>query len=299
MSASVSQSVNHVLSLEEIVAKINAASMENEITVFSTHAPNVFVEGLPLRIDGLVIMLCREGGGRVIIDLKEYEIRKDSLIFIQPRNYIQLCELSHDFQGHCIGCTLHIIEDVLPKLTDVLPILIHNQTEPVARLQPEDAEGIDMFYHFLTAKLNQPQTPFLKKKLLCVLEAALLELMDIQMKMGGTRQIKKTRKEELMAQFIISVSRHFKEHREVSFYAEQLCISNKHLYTIVKETSGRTAGEWIENYVVLEAKVLLRTTDLSIQEISQRLNFQNQSFFGKYFKNIVGISPTKYRKENQ
>lgn len=293
------QSTNKVISLPEIVATISSASLENEITVFSTKTAPMLSEGLPLRIDGLVMMLCREGGGRIIIDLKEHEIKKDSLIFIQPRNYIQLCELSQDFKGHCIACTLHIIEDVLPKLTDVLPILMHNQTEPVTQLTEEDAEGIDMFYHFLTAKLNQPQTPFLKKKLLCVLEAAMLELMDIQMRAIKTGEVKKTRKEELMAQFIINVSRHFKEHREVSFYADQLCISNKHLYTIVKEASGRTAGEWIENYVVLEAKVLLRTTDLSIQEISQRLNFQNQSFFGKYFKNIVGTSPTKYRKENQ
>jgi AraC family transcriptional activator of pobA len=66
---------------------------------------------------------------------------------------------------------------------------------------------------------------------------------------------------------------------------------------LVKNVSNRTAGEWIDNYVVLEAKALLSSSTLSIQEISDRLNFANQSFFGKYFKQHVGISPTEYRKK--
>ena len=68
---------------------------------------------------------------------------------------------------------------------------------------------------------------------------------------------------------------------------------------MVKEISGRTAGEWIENYVTVEAKVLLRSTDLTIQEIASRLNFTNQSFFGKYFKHQTGMSPSEYRKSER
>ena len=71
----------------------------------------------------------------------------------------------------------------------------------------------------------------------------------------------------------------------------------KYLSLLVKNVSNRTAGEWIDNYVVLEAKALLSSSTLSIQEISDRLNFANQSFFGKYFKQHVGISPTEYRKK--
>ena len=71
----------------------------------------------------------------------------------------------------------------------------------------------------------------------------------------------------------------------------------KYLSLLVKNVSNRTAGEWIDNYVVLEAKALLSSSTLSIQEISDRLNFTNQSFFGKYFKQHVGISPTEYRKK--
>lgn len=101
-----------------------------------------------------------------------------------------------------------------------------------------------------------------------------------------------------MAKFIIAVSESFRERREVSWYAERLCITPKHLSAVCKETSGRTAGEWIESYVTMEAKVLLKSTDMTIQEIAAKLNFANQSFFGKYFKHQTGLSPTAYRREN-
>lgn len=101
-----------------------------------------------------------------------------------------------------------------------------------------------------------------------------------------------------MAKFILAVSENFRENRQVNYYADRLCITSKHLSSVVKEISGSTAGEWIENYVTMEAKVLLRTTDLTIQQIATKLNFNNQSFFGKYFRHITGMSPTAYRKQN-
>ena len=72
---------------------------------------------------------------------------------------------------------------------------------------------------------------------------------------------------------------------------------SKHLSTVVKEISGKTAGEWIDSLVVLEAKALLKSSELSIQEIADELHFANQSFFGKYFKHHTGMSPKEYRRQ--
>ena len=100
-----------------------------------------------------------------------------------------------------------------------------------------------------------------------------------------------------MAKFVLAVSENFKSERQVSYYADRLCVSPKHLSAVAKELSGMTAGEWIERYVVMEAKMLLKSTNLSVQEISNRLNFSNQSFFGKYFKHQTGFSPSEYRNQ--
>lgn len=85
--------------------------------------------------------------------------------------------------------------------------------------------------------------------------------------------------------------------RSVTFYAEQLCITPKYFSSLVKKLSGKSAAQWIDNYVILEAKNLLKYSDMSIQEIAYRLNFSTQSFFGKYFKHQTGLSPTQYRTQ--
>ena len=83
----------------------------------------------------------------------------------------------------------------------------------------------------------------------------------------------------------------------MGFYAGQLHLTPKYLTTIIRKTSGRTAAEWIDDYVVLEAKNLLKYSTMSIQEIAYHLNFSTQSFFGKYFKQHTGTSPSRYKRK--
>ena len=88
----------------------------------------------------------------------------------------------------------------------------------------------------------------------------------------------------------------FRHERRVSWYGEQLCITPKYLSETVKQVSRRTPNEWIDYFVVLEIRVLLKSSTLSIKEIAESLHFPNQSFLGKFFKEHVGVSPSKYRR---
>ena len=89
---------------------------------------------------------------------------------------------------------------------------------------------------------------------------------------------------------------HFKQERKVGWYATKLCISPKYLSETVKQVSHRTPNDWIDHYVTLEIRVLLKNSTMSIKEIAEMLHFPNQSFLGKYFKEHVGVSPSKYRR---
>ena len=82
----------------------------------------------------------------------------------------------------------------------------------------------------------------------------------------------------------------------MDFYAEKLSITPKYMSTVIKQTSGKTAGDWIDDHVLLEAKALLKSTNMTILQISDELNFPSQSFFGKYFKRLTGVSPKEYRR---
>ena len=106
------------------------------------------------------------------------------------------------------------------------------------------------------------------------------------------------RAEEYFRQFTELLGEHYKHERSVGFYARQLCITPKYLTTLIKRISGKSVSEWIDNYVILEAKTLLKYSNMSVQEISYQLNFPNQSFFGCYFKRLTGMSPSQYKAQN-
>ena len=105
-----------------------------------------------------------------------------------------------------------------------------------------------------------------------------------------------TTQEQMCERFIDLVSKNFKHERDIGFYADKLCITNKYLSTLLKQTTGMTELEWIERYVVLYAKSSLSSTSMTIQQISDELGFPSQSVFGKYFKRVEGISPRAYRQ---
>ena len=105
------------------------------------------------------------------------------------------------------------------------------------------------------------------------------------------------REEILFKEFINLVSEHHRKERRVDFYAERMFLSPKHFSTVIKKVSGKTAGQWIDEYVILEAKTLLKYSVMSIQEIAYYMNFPNPSFFGKYFRHHTGMSPSEYKTQ--
>ena len=101
--------------------------------------------------------------------------------------------------------------------------------------------------------------------------------------------------QETCEKFISLVADNFKEYRDIGFYADKLCITKKYLSSLLKQETGMTALEWIERHVVLYAKSCLSSTSMTIQQISDELDFPSQSVFGKYFKRVEGMSPKAYR----
>lgn len=106
-----------------------------------------------------------------------------------------------------------------------------------------------------------------------------------------------SRAQQLFDQFMTMLHIHHDMERSIQFYADKMCLTPKYLSGIIKSYSGKTALDWINEYVVLEAKMMLRYTAMTVQQISNSLNFPTQSAFGKYFKQQVGISPKQYRTE--
>lgn len=99
----------------------------------------------------------------------------------------------------------------------------------------------------------------------------------------------------ILSRFKTLLAEHFIEERQVSFYADKMHLTPKYFSTIIKKVSGKTAGAWINEMLLLESKVLLQNKDKSIAQIAYDLNFSDPSHFGKFFKKHIGISPLEYR----
>lgn len=140
-----------------------------------------------------------------------------------------------------------------------------------------------------------PTHPFGKEVIGHSFNLVLFELAAIMKSYRGDPFTKFTRKEDLLMGFIKLLTKHVKEQRSVQYYADQLFITPKHLSRTIKELTGKTCGELIDEMVITEAKVLLNDSALSIGNVAEELHFSDQFFFSKFFKHHTGLTPTEYR----
>ena len=118
----------------------------------------------------------------------------------------------------------------------------------------------------------------------------------VQRKKNADNSLECNRNQEIYKLFMQSVQKNYMHERSITYYAGVLCISPKYLSQVIKNVTGRLASEWIADYVILEAKALLKSNKYTVQQVCDMLNFANQSFFGKYFKRKTGVSPKAYIK---
>lgn len=254
----------------------------------------------PLTLGSVVSGVCIKGSLSANVDLKKVVFPERSLIVLRPGHTLSNYHATPDFQGIFIISTLKNLASTLPSFSRVLPCIMYFGENPVINLSDDELECHIQLLKLLRNKLHN-QNPYQDKVLHALCEAIFYETLGIytsHMNRTNPATTSAKRKDELLLRFISLIEQHYKQERSVQFYAEKLCITAKHLSVAIKEASGRTAGEWIDSYVMLYAKLELSNSDKTIQEISMELNFANQSFFGKYFKNHTGISPRAYRENN-
>lgn len=250
----------------------------------------------PIRVLGLTIALCVEGEGEVGIGVKKYKFQKNSLMLLNPNQYVHSLHTIGPVKIKAIGCNLEMIESIMPKISGLLPLLIHNPIESVSLLSEENSKDIQEYMRIIDEKLKAVDSPLKRTKISNLIQALLCEIIEKHYVSKEGFEKPQTRKEEILSKFILEVLQNFRRERSVAFYADRLCVTPKHLSAVAKDISGHTASELIDHYVIMEAKIMLAETALTIQEISNKLNFANQSFFGKYFKHLTGYSPSTFRR---
>ena len=148
----------------------------------------------------------------------------------------------------------------------------------------------------LIGKIVDAELPYKKEVLNSVVSSMFYMIMGVwNDRVEDNRLSNSTRSRMIFDQFIKLVSEYHTQYRNVGFYADKLCLTPKYLSKLIKNATGRSAPDWIDSYVILEAKNLLKYSSVTVKEIVYKLNFPNQSVFYKFFKARTGMTPTEYR----
>lgn len=263
----------------------------------SDDVSNISMFSYPQRLETAVFALTLEGHVCFSINLEKFDIGANQLVMLLPQQIVQYHEKSEDFKGLFIIINKELIEEVLPNW-QIIPIYFYVMQHPCTEITDEERNRIELYYALIVSHLKHKDTPYRRETILSLMRVLYYEISGIFSSHRTEKDSAGTRQDELFAKFLKMVGEHFKKERSVSYYAEQMCVTPKYLSSVIKQVSDKTAGEWIADYVIFEAKTLLKTTGLSVQEISYELNFPNQSFFGKYFKERTGMTPGQFRGDH-
>ena len=273
--------------------------MRECITASSDSQMQVF--RFPCRIDAFIIGVGTEGETSVSFNLHEFRLKKDSMFIFTPKNILQVNSQQY-FKADVIAISPDFMRRINIDIKNMMPLFLKFVENPTLALTPEESRSMRGMIAQIERETRGPETHFSFDIVSGLIAATIYKVGDIMYHYLAEhpegQNNSHNRAEEYFKQFTHLLGEQFREERSVGFYARQLCITPKYLTTLIKRISGQSVSEWIDNYVILEAKTLLKYSTMSIQEIAYYLNFPNQSFFGSYFKRNTGMSPSQYKAQN-
>lgn len=255
---------------------------------------------VPRRLNCISIMIVRHGTLNVEVDLMPYTLRANTLLIINPGTLFRISSIDPERLDIAIlFVATKFLKDINIDLNALnIRSLIENR-RPAVRITTTESQKMLKYFELLDLHTQDEVTLFSTNVARSLCAALFYELLQVNYmrinrqaeEMSGTR-----RRSTYVHDFMRLVHLNYHQHRTLAFYAEKLFISPKYLTVLVKEATGRSAIEWIDEFVIIEAKNLLRFSGKNIQQVAYALNFPNQSSFGKYFKRLTGISPMAYQK---
>lgn len=250
----------------------------------------------PCQLEVYVIVLVLQGKASVTINGTRYEARKNDLYICPPNHIVENGLMSLDFKGYCICVSTDYIQRTIPLAENSWDLKRLFEKNPICTLTPEEATTFCQYYDLFCSKAQQP-SPVQKK----VISALILAFFyDMQYRLNRVVQYKPrpfTASEILFKRFIEILGTSYPRPRSVSFYARELNVTPKYLSAACKQASGERASDLIDQYVMKDIEYQLMHTQKSIKEIVCDLDFPSISFFGKYVKSRLGMSPKAYREQ--
>lgn len=225
------------------------------------------------------------------VNLTEISQSAGTIAINLPNQFVEIQNVSDDYKAILIAMSPDFFRSFGFKYNYQTANRI--KINPIITLSKSELEALTNYTKMVRSILIRKR-PYAKDILQHLTAALLYSMADNIIK---TLPSNMSREESLTQRFLELISNKYRDYRKVTYYALELGLTPGYLSSIVKTVTQKSAAEWIDEYVMLEAKALLASSDLTVQQICHRLNFPSQSFFGKYFKRHSGLSPTQYRQK--
>lgn len=285
-----------VIALNKEIEKRGVLVIEDIMRLPSSDLPDE-----PFVSPHLVIVICHQGYSNGEYDMKPIRFRAHDFSLVYPNHPILAKETSEDYRSTLLIISSSFYNELRPRLTYGNSLLFHSQ--PRFHLNEEHYLCICDTMKLLKSIISLDY-PSRKEMTLGILDV-MSKLVDIFRQTDDLAEIQQPDTDTvggslLFKRFYDLLALHYKEQREVQFYAHQLCLSPKYFGSLIKKDTGISANQCIAHYVVIQAKALLHyRPDLTIQQISHQLGFDDPMSFSRYFKTSAGISPKEYRRQLQ
>ena len=246
-----------------------------------------------VRLEKHGFILCRRGSLRVSLDDNSYTLNQDDMYIYPAFSWTSIEAVSADFEGIAGIADFDYVIQSLDVISNS-ESQVYLRFNPVVSLSDEQRERIESVIAY-AARRTECHTPLYEYVIDSLVRVFCFEVIDAFLTNKPMPMAKQSRKDKIFQQFMTDLYRNFRHHRDVTYYAELQNLTPRYFTTLIHRISGKTAIEWISMFVIVEAKHLLANPKMSIKEIAYRMNFSEQSFFGRYFKQYAGCSPSDYR----
>lgn len=258
---------------------------------------SLIITSHPFKIKFSIAILCLGGSIKIRSNMSEYKLTKNDIVIIPAGTIGQYNNISEDCKIVIVAFSMDFLNTNLGTHNTLLN---HNLIFklPILTLNNEEANEFINIYSNIKKYIKEKDDTY-KNEIISnyiqIFQYYYYRLLIKYEKFDNNEN--KSRKSRIFDQFMQILEEHHNKERQIGFYADKLCLTPKYLSQVIYEVSGRHASEWIRDFVILEAKALLKSKQYTVQQVSDMLNFANQSFFGVYFKKAVGCSPLTYQKE--
>lgn len=287
------------LQLEDISEQIDPYAIKNFIISDRNVTLPPISSDYPFVIDGVVFAICIQGSAHVKINFREYIIEKNTIITVLPFYVVEYINRSDDLLVEFLIFSTDFITEM--PVSGSLDISQSIMQSSCLKISEQEAEKYLEFHSFIVKQYKRREHPFRQTMAKGLLYALLTEIGSIYYNKylednKFNEPNSSSHQEELVARFFKLLLEHHKQEKTLQFYADKMCLTSKYLSTIIKQRTGRTAFAWINESLIASTKHMLKTTDMTVLQISEELNFPNPSFFGRFFKKHTGMTPLQYRE---